>query len=175
MRSHAAPLLLLGVVVAQGHPLGAPHSARMVGGTKVCLARWRSVVPSDDNPILQAPVPSILDIFPQDLLDSHSRIKPIDIRRIEHDTFIDYEVEFIELPEEPRGRDIEESDNLVISHAEGEGGQDDPQLRLEGGGEGLLGRQGGDGLLGGQVDMESFVDLLQRARVRHRGRANTDR
>ena len=133
---------------------------------------------------MQAPVPSILDIFPQDLLDSHSRIKPIDIRRIEHDTFIDYEVEFVELPEEPSGRDIEESDNLVISHSEGEGGQDDPQLHLEGGGEGLLGGQGGDGLLGGQggdgllggqVDMESFVSLLQRARVRHRSKANTDR
>ena len=173
MRSHAAPLLLLGVVVAQGHPLGAPHSAGTARGTKV--PPLDGALCSTDLPILQAPVPSILDIFPQDLLDSHSRIKPIDIRRIEHDTFIDYEVEFVELPEEPSGREIEESDNLVISHSEGEGRQEDPQLHLEGGGEGLLGGQGGDGLLGGQVDMESFVSLLQRARVRHRSKANIDR
>ena len=74
-----------------------------------------------------------------------SRIKPLDIRRIEHDHFIDYEVyifykvaklvfqntfqvEFVELPEEES--DANESDNLVISHSESEdhdqqGGGDD--------------------------------------------------
>merc|ERR1712233_80886 len=61
--------------------------------------------------------PSILDIFPQDLLTSRSRIKPLDIRRIEHDHFIDYEVEFVELPEEEES-EANESDNLVISHSE---------------------------------------------------------
>ena len=66
----------------------------------------------DSDPVAQA-APSILDIFPQDLLTSRlimmiyslspetddcflthlrSRIKPLDIRRIEHDHFIDYEV-----------------------------------------------------------------------------------
>ena len=81
-----------------------------------------------------------------------SRIKPLDIRRIEHDHFIDYEVdfpieksalslllskflktftfqvEFVELPEEES--EANESDNLVISHSESEdhdqqGGGDD--------------------------------------------------
>ena len=78
----------------------------------------------DPDPDAQA-APSILDIFPQDLLtsrclypeitfclhhtcvptlsrlktalllDLRSRIKPLDIRRIEHDHFIDYEVELV--------------------------------------------------------------------------------
>ena len=76
-----------------------------------------------------------------------SRIKPLDIRRIEHDHFIDYEVEFVksfslpkkntlqvefvELPEEES--EANESDNLVISHSESE----DPGQQ-GGGGEGLL-------------------------------------
>ena len=84
-----------------------------------------------------------------------SRIKPLDIRRIEHDHFIDYEVdfpieksalslplskllktftfqvEFVELPEEES--EANESDNLVISHSESE----DPGQQ-GGGGESLL-------------------------------------
>merc|ERR1719153_845253 len=103
--------------------------------------------------------PSILDIFPQDLLTSRSRIKPLDIRRIEHDHFIDYEVEFVELPEEES--EANESDNLVISHSESE---DHDQ---QGGGDDLLEES--------KVNMESFADLLQRARIRHRTKVSTDR
>merc|ERR1719153_1138378 len=102
---------------------------------------------------------SILDIFPQDLLTSRSRIKPLDIRRIEHDHFIDYEVEFVELPEEES--EANESDNLVISHSESE---DHDQ---QGGGDDLLEES--------KVNMESFADLLQRARIRHRTKVSTDR
>ena len=38
-----------------------------------------------------------LDMFPQDLLDSNKKIRPIGVRIIEHDGFIDYEIEFVEL------------------------------------------------------------------------------
>merc|ERR1712123_80490 len=41
-----------------------------------------------------------LEMFPQDLLDSNTEIRPIDVRIIEHDGFIDYEIEFIEMSEE---------------------------------------------------------------------------
>ena len=78
------------------------------------------------------------------MLYPRSRIKPLDIRRIEHDHFIDYEVEFakvfsseitfqvefVELPEEES--EANESDNLVISHSESE---DQDQ---QGGGDDLL-------------------------------------
>jgi len=108
--------------------------------------------------------PSILDIFPQDLLTSRSRIKPLDIRRIEHDHFIDYEVEFVELPEEEES-EANESDNLVISHSE----ESEDRHRDQQGG-------GGGGLLeDSKVNMESFADLLQRARIRHRTKVSTDR
>merc|ERR1711892_598370 len=39
-----------------------------------------------------------LEMFPQDLLDSNTEIRPIDVRIIEHDGFI--EIEFIEMSEE---------------------------------------------------------------------------
>ena len=79
------------------------------------------------------------------MLYPRSRIKPLDIRRIEHDHFIDYEVEFakvfsseitfqvefVELPEEES--EANESDNLVISHSESE-----DHGQQGGGGEGLL-------------------------------------
>ena len=76
------------------------------------ISSYRSLILiPDPDPVAQA-APSILDIFPQDLLTSRlimiyslspetddcflthlrSRIKPLDIRRIEHDHFIDYEV-----------------------------------------------------------------------------------
>merc|ERR1719331_1138867 len=130
--------------------------------------------PSAGEPALQTPgapdllqpdsprkaAPSILDIFPQDLLTSRSRIKPLDIRRIEHDHFIDYEVEFVELPEEES--EANESDNLVISHSESED-------------HGQQGGGGGGLLEDSKVNMESFADLLQRARIRHRTKISTDR
>jgi hypothetical protein len=97
--------------------------------------------------------PSILDIFPKDLLVSRSRVRPIDIRRVEHDNFIEYEIDFVEMADEPSEG---ESENLVTSH----------YRKSEG---------AGDALLSGRVDMESFVELLQRARVRHRGKASTER
>jgi hypothetical protein len=41
-----------------------------------------------------------LEMFPQDLLHSKMKIRPIDVRIIEYDGFIDYEIEFVELPDE---------------------------------------------------------------------------
>jgi len=51
-----------------------------------------------------------LEMFPQDLLDSNKKIRPIDVRIIEHDGFIDYEIEFVELSEE---EDDEYDDEFV--------------------------------------------------------------
>ena len=43
-----------------------------------------------------------LNMFPQDLLTSNKKVKPIDVRKIEHEDFIDYEIEFVELSEESK-------------------------------------------------------------------------
>eukprot|EP00092_Neocalanus_flemingeri_P029949 GFUD01032515.1.p1 GENE.GFUD01032515.1~~GFUD01032515.1.p1 ORF type:complete len:747 (+),score=181.64 GFUD01032515.1:287-2242(+) len=48
----------------------------------------------------KAAADAYLDMFPQDLLDSNKRVRPIDVRIIEHDGFIDYEIEFVELSDE---------------------------------------------------------------------------
>ena len=39
----------------------------------------------------------ILDMFPKDLLENNKKVRPIDVKIIEHDGYIDYEIEFIEL------------------------------------------------------------------------------
>merc|ERR1712112_633635 len=59
----------------------------------------------------QASHPSILDIFPQDLIQSRSKIEPIKIRKVEHDTYIDYEIEFLETVDET-SEDSEDTDFL---------------------------------------------------------------
>jgi len=40
---------------------------------------------------------NILEMIPKELLDSNKKIKPINVHIIEHDDFIDYEIEFVEL------------------------------------------------------------------------------
>ena len=42
----------------------------------------------------------VINITFQDLIQSKQKVLPIDIRRIEHEDFIDYEIEFVELSEE---------------------------------------------------------------------------
>ena len=79
---------------------------------------------------------------------------------MEHDNFIDYEVEFVELPESASDN-LEESDNIVISHMDSE---DDSRRTAE------ITQQS---MLHTKVNMESFVELLQRARIRHRDRTKT--
>merc|ERR1712112_462986 len=64
----------------------------------------------------QASHPSILDIFPQDLIQSRSKIEPIKIRKVEHDTYIDYEIEFLETVDET-SEDSEDTDFLEIEHS----------------------------------------------------------
>jgi len=43
---------------------------------------------------------SLLDMFPEDLLSSDKKIKPVKVHIIEHDDYIDYEIEFVELPDD---------------------------------------------------------------------------
>ena len=38
-------------------------------------------------------------MFPQDLLENNKKVRPVDVKIIEHDGYIDYEIEFVELPD----------------------------------------------------------------------------
>merc|ERR1712012_1305192 len=42
---------------------------------------------------------AILDMIPQELLESNRKVRPVDVKIIEHDGYIDYEIEFVELPD----------------------------------------------------------------------------
>jgi len=48
----------------------------------------------------KASVDAYLNMFPQELLASNKKVRPIDVRKIEHEDFIDYEIEFLELSQE---------------------------------------------------------------------------
>ena len=48
----------------------------------------------------KASVDSYLNTFPQQLLAANKKVRPIDVRKIEHEDFIDYEIEFLELSQE---------------------------------------------------------------------------
>ena len=40
---------------------------------------------------------ALLDMFPQDLLEHSNKVRPVNVKIIEHDGYIDYEIEFVEL------------------------------------------------------------------------------
>jgi len=42
---------------------------------------------------------ALLDMFPQDLLENNKKVRPVDVKIIEHDGYIDYEIEFVEIPD----------------------------------------------------------------------------
>lgn len=85
-----------------------------------------------------------LNMFPQDLLTSNKKVKPIDVRKIEHEDFIDYEIEFVELSEESKE---DGSADVAASPA--------PEHRFTAAGP-------------AGMTLVNFVDLLRRARVRHK-------
>ena len=39
-------------------------------------------------------------MFPQDLLENNKKVRPVDVKIIEHDGYIDYEIEFLDMDTE---------------------------------------------------------------------------
>ena len=105
----------------------------------------------NDDDIEKVAADAILSMFPQDLLENNKKVRPVDVKIIEHDGYIDYEIEFIELTE--YYDDYHHSDNsdvLQIKTAATEKPSievlSDPEL--------------------------TFVDLLMEARKQHRKKEN---
>ena len=141
----------------------------------------------------KASVDEYLKLFPEQLLGSNSpnvsnsfcdiallsrvfisasnkRVKPIDVRKIEHEDFIDYEIEFIELPNDEADTNEFISKKTPVSEssqsrAETNRIQDDSFSFDRSGVK--IGR-GGDNP--GEVNLVNFVDLFRRARTKHRSR-----
>jgi len=117
---------------------------------------------------------AFLDMFPQDLLDSNKKIRPIDVRIIEHDGFIDYEIEFIELSEE-QIYDYE-SDSVI----EEENDEMKVSQRLENDfSKVLVTTQKTDTTVPvstlSEVTAVTFVDLLRKARRKHRKKVSKEK
>ena len=104
---------------------------------------------------------------------SNKRVKPIDIRKIEHEDFIDYEIEFIELPaleEESTGTDEfilkTESSNSITSNNEIQNGS----LKTE--------NSENKSEKSKELNLVNFVDLLRKTKAKakpSRSRAVGDR
>jgi len=111
-----------------------------------------------------------LDMFPQDLLDSNKKIRPIDVRIIEHDGFIDYEIEFVELSDEHN----DEYDSDYVTEA-----WDDVVPASDKADDVKVTTPKTDTTVpvstSSEVTAVTFVDLLRRARRKHRKKVSRER
>ena len=56
-------------------------------------------LPADKEDDEKVAADAILEMFPQDLLENNKKVRPVNVKIIEHDGYIDYEIEFVELPD----------------------------------------------------------------------------
>lgn len=98
---------------------------------------------------------SFLDSFPEDLLSSNKKVKPVKVHIIEHDDYIDYEIEFIEIPD-----DMEFTSEEIVSdiHDYGIGSMKESNKLLTD-----VKPNGKDSKV-----TDTFLDLLEEARLRHK-------
>jgi len=80
----------------------------------------------------KASVDDYLKMFPNELLASNKRVKPIDVRKIEHDDYIDYEIEFIELPAHD-GDEAETEDFILKTESSKSSNSDSSDNRIQNG------------------------------------------
>lgn len=113
-------------------------------------------------------VPTFLDMFPEDLLDSDKIVKPIQIHIIEHEDYIDYEIEFVELSMDPAS-DIgdytfpaSKADSIATDNQYVE--DEEPTLSFRNNQTTWTQDYG--------VTGSSFLELLKRARIRHKEKIN---
>ena len=105
-----------------------------------------------DDDIEKVAADAILSMFPQDLLENNKKVRPVDVKIIEHDGYIDYEIEFIELAEYYDDYGSDNSDSLQIK---------DKNTATE--------KPKNEVLSAPEL---TFVDLLKQARKHHRKKEN---
>ena len=184
--THAAPLGAGGSSVAQGEhkfsSLGAPRtfdlfypelpvlSSAKKFTTEVPVIHLPEIDKSKSHEKTNAEV--YLEMFPQDLLDSNKKIKPIDVRIIEHDDFIDYEIEFVELSEEQFN---EYESDTTVDEGDDKSSVSKPKSDLTKV-EATTQRIATTVPISTstKVTAATFVDLLRRARRKHRKRVSQE-
>ena len=103
-----------------------------------------------DDDIEKVAADAILSMFPQDLLENNKKVRPVDVKIIEHDGYIDYEIEFIELAEYYEDYNPDNLDGLEIQDTPTE----KPSIEVL------------------SAPELTFVDLLKQARKHHRKKEN---
>jgi len=188
-------LVLVAQYAASAAPVGAPESIELLHPKMPpapapshifnfppahSRARTEAVpvihLSTDENG--KASVDAYLNMFPQELLASNKKVRPIDVRKIEHEDFIDYEIEFLELSEE---MDDNENDKVlsetgektlremlspmymdVSSHEKiNESKASNSSTKLSDDSK--------------EMNLVTFVDLLRRARIKHQSKISNDK
>jgi hypothetical protein len=108
-------------------PVGAPETIELFHPEMPHAPARSPAIENEAVPVIhlntdengKASVDAYLKMFPQELLSSNKKVRPIDIRKIEHEDFIDYEIEFLELSEEI-DEDGENGANIILSESGGD-------------------------------------------------------
>ena len=111
-------------------------------------------LPADKEDDEKVAADAILEMFPQDLLENNKKVKPVNVKIIEHDGYIDYEIEFVELPDYYNydyyiedydfGKKVEEELTTTTTESSTSSNPNTPEI--------------------------TFVNLLKKARNKHRQR-----
>ena len=117
-----------------------------------------------------------LNMFPQDLLTSNKKVKPIDVRKIEHEDFIDYEIEFVELSNDEAVTKEFISKKTAAVDSESSPSRDTETNRIQDDSFSFDKSGGGVAIsrAGGEVNLVNFVDLFRRARTKQRSRGRQE-
>merc|ERR1712106_130551 len=175
-----APLGALESSVAQDGllpPLGAPRTFELFYPSLPSATPAPAEETSPAVPVIHLPeddamenygkaaADAYLDMFPRDLLESNKKVRPIDVRIIEHDGYIDYEIEFVELSEEQY--DEYDSDSAIET---GHASKDDSDKQQSDSTNVEVTTQKIATTIPDStaVTAVTFVDLLMRARRKHR-------
>merc|ERR1711892_1622849 len=104
---------------------------------------------------------SFLDMFPEDLLSSNKKVKPVKVHIIEHDYYIDYEIEFIELTD-----NMDFSSEEITSDIHDYSMSSTKESRMS---DDLLSTDVGQ-LRNASNVSDTFLGLLEEARLRHKSK-----
>jgi len=181
-------LVLVAQYAASAAPLGAPESIELFH-PEMPRAPPSSHSETEAVPVIhlstdengKASVDAYLNMFPQELLSSNKKVKPIDVRKIEHEDFIDYEIEFLELSEE-----IDDDENNKILSETGDNFNKTLRDMLSPMYMNVSSKEKSNQSKASnsstklsedskEMNLVTFVDLLRRARIRHQSKISNDK
>jgi len=172
-------LVLVAQYAVSTAPVGAPESIElfhpeMPPAPASSPANEKEAVPvihlsTDENG--KASVDAYLDMFPQEFL-SNKRVRPTYVRKIEHEDFIDYEIEFLEVSDE-----VDEDDKNILSETGLSFNKTivdmlSTRSSVERNNPSISSKLSEDPK---EMNLVTFVDLLRRARIRHQSKISSDK